>query len=71
MYMCCRRGIGWVMMPNEAVQRFVESGELIELVPNVRVTTPLYWHTRAQSSGILQRLSEVVLKVAGKRLSSE
>lgn len=69
--LCCRRGIGWVMMPNEAVQRFVESGELIELVPNVRVTTPLYWHTRAQSSGILQRLSEVVLKVAGKRLSSE
>ena len=66
--LCCRRGIGWAMMPDESVQELVEKGELVELVPKVKVTTPLYWHTRAQSNGILIRLSEVVSEVAARRL---
>ena len=68
--LCCRRSIGWAMMPNEAVQEFIDSGELVELVPKVRVKTPLYWHTRAQSNSILLRLSDVVSEVAAQRLAA-
>jgi len=61
---CCRLGIGWAMMPREAVAGLIESGELAEVVPNARVRVPLFWHTRSQSSRILQTLSEIVLQVA-------
>lgn len=66
--LCCRRGIGWVMMPNEAVEEHIASGELVEMVPEVTVRIPLFWHTTAQSSGVLLRLSEVVSQVAKQRL---
>lgn len=61
---CCRLGIGWAMMPREAVATLLESGELVEVVTNARVRVPLFWHTRSQSSRILQRLSNIVSKVA-------
>lgn len=64
----CRRGIGWAMMPNEAVASEITNGELVELVPGARVNTPLFWHTRSKSSSVLRRLSEVVLDVAVKEL---
>jgi len=62
--LCCQLGIGWAMMPLESVAGLIESGELVEVVTNARVRVPLFWHTRSQSSRILQRLSEIVLQVA-------
>lgn len=66
---CCSMGIGWAMMPTETVMPLVESGELVEVVPEIRVPTPLFWQSRSQSSSILRRLSEVVLEVALMRLA--
>ena len=66
---CCRRAIGWAMMPFEAVAASIASGDLVELVPGIRVKTPLFWHTRSKSSDALQRLSEVVLRVARQTLN--
>jgi LysR family transcriptional regulator (chromosome initiation inhibitor) len=66
---CSQRGIGWAMMPFESVEPLIAAGDLVEIVPDVRVKIPLFWHSRAQSSGILQRLSDVVLEVAGRRLN--
>jgi LysR family transcriptional regulator (chromosome initiation inhibitor) len=61
---CCRQGVGWAMMPSEAVSAGIAAGELTELRPDVRVKVPLFWHTRSKSSGILQQLSEIVSDVA-------
>lgn len=65
----CRRGIGWAMMPSVTVLPFVESGELVELVPDARVRTPLHWQSRSQSSNILNRLSDFVSDIADKTLA--
>lgn len=64
----CKLGTGWAMMPTVTVEHLVKSGELVELVPNVRVATPLFWHTRLQASATLQRLSEIVMCVAKDKL---
>ncbi len=69
--LCCRLGIGWAMMPLEAVAAFIESGELIKVAPDARVRVPLFWHTRSQSSRIMQGLSEIVLQVSEKSLISQ
>ena len=69
--LCCRRGIGWAMMPSVTVRPLVESGELVEVVPGIRIKTPLFWQSRSQSSRILTRLSEVVSEVAGLWLTSD
>lgn len=65
---CCQRGIGWVMMPFEAVAPGITSGELVEIMPNARLRTPLFWHTRSKSSEVLQRLSSIVRNVAQQKL---
>ena len=65
---CSQRGIGWAMMPIESVSGLIDAGDLVEIVPDVRVRIPLFWHSRSQSSGLLQRLSDVVLDVAKERL---
>ncbi|NNE80629.1 MAG: LysR family transcriptional regulator ArgP [Silicimonas sp.] len=67
--LACRRGIGWAMMPSVTVQPLVESGHLVELVPDVKVRTPLHWQSRSQSSNILNRLSEFVSDIADNTLA--
>ena len=69
--LCCSKGIGWAMMPTETVMPLVNDGKLIEIVPDVRISTPLFWQSRSQSSNILRRLSDVVSDVAATRLKTE
>ena len=66
---CSQRGIGWAMMPGESVLPLIASGDLVELVPDVRVKVPLFWHSRSQSSGVLHHLSDIVMEVSKRRLS--
>lgn len=65
---CCQKGIGWAMMPTMSVERFVAKGELRELIPNRRVSVPLYWQMRNQSSALLQKISRTVEEVAKELL---
>ena len=67
--LACQRGIGWAMMPSVTVQPQVETGELVELVNDVRVRTPLHWQSRSQSSATLSRLSQIVSEVAEQNLT--
>lgn len=67
--LACQRGIGWAMMPSVTVEPMIASGDLVELVPDVRVRTPLHWQSRSQSSATLGRLSEIVSEVAEKSLT--
>jgi len=64
----CKLGIGWAMMPIVSVEHLIESGELIEIVPNTRIATPLFWHTRLQASATLRRLSEIAIDVSKDKL---
>jgi LysR family transcriptional regulator (chromosome initiation inhibitor) len=65
---CCLQSIGWAMMPTLTVGPLVEKGVLVELIPGVRLAMPLYWQCRANASGTLQKLNEVVTGVAGAAL---
>lgn len=65
---CCEQGIGWAMMPTESVQPYVDRGEMVELVPGVRIQTSLFWQSRSQSSSTLGKLSDLVAETAAKRL---
>ncbi len=56
----CVNGAGWGMMPTVTVQPFLDSGELIELVPGKRINISLHWQSSSQSSEILRLLAEVV-----------
>lgn len=65
---CCLRSIGWAMMPTSTVGPMVEAGQLTELIPGVRLAMPLYWQCRANASGTLKALNEVVNDVAASAL---
>lgn len=67
--LACQRGIGWAMMPAVTVQPMIEAGDLVELVSDVRVRTPLHWQSRSQSSATLSRLSQIVTDVASRSLT--
>lgn len=67
--LACQRGIGWAMMPSVTVDPLIETGALLELVPEIRVRTPLHWQSRSQSSATLTRLSQIVSDVAEKCLT--
>lgn len=67
--LCATKGIGWAMMPSDTVLPLVDRGELVELVPDVRVHIPLFWQSRTQSSTIMQQLSEIVADVASENLA--
>lgn len=65
---CCLKAIGWAMMPTLTVGPMTEQGILTEVVPGVRLQVPLFWQCRANSSGALAKLNDVVTKVAGAAL---
>lgn len=61
---CCLNGTGWGLVPGDAGEPYLESGELIELVPDKRIKVSLHWQSSTQSSEILRKLGEVVLEEA-------
>lgn len=59
-----RAGMGWGMQPVQLVQPLLDSGELVELVPDATLDVRLYWqHARAASS-LLEGLTQAVLHAA-------
>lgn len=67
---CCLKSIGWAMMPTITVGPMVDEGKLSELLPGIRLSVPLYWQCRANSSGGLKKLNDVVTGVASNALAS-
>lgn len=65
---CCLKAIGWAMMPTLTVGPMTEQGVLREVVPGVRLRVPLFWQCRANSSGALAKLNDVVTGVAAAAL---
>lgn len=65
---CLLNGTGWGMMPTGTVQPYIDAGELVELVPDRRVHTSLYWQSSARGTEVFRLLSEIVTSEADKRL---
>jgi LysR family transcriptional regulator (chromosome initiation inhibitor) len=65
---CCLKSIGWALMPSITVAPLIKQNKLVEVLPNIRLNIPLYWQCRASASGALEKLNEVVHKVANEAL---
>jgi LysR family transcriptional regulator (chromosome initiation inhibitor) len=65
---CCLQGVGWCLMPTMTVEPLVASGKLVELVDRKRVNVSLHWQSRSQQSDVLKNLTDIVTKVAARRL---
>lgn len=65
---CLLNGSGWGMMPAESVETMMDSGHLIELVPEKRVSLSLYWHSSVQETEVMRMLADIVSEEASERL---
>lgn len=68
---CCLNGTGWGLVTASGGEPYIESGELIELVPGKRIRDSLHWQSSTQSSEILRRLGEVVYEEAKIHLRAD
>ena len=60
----CEASVGWSMQPTVLIQRYLDAGVLVELVPNTDISVDLYWaHARNAQSG-LERLTHCVITAA-------
>ncbi|MBV1775402.1 LysR family transcriptional regulator ArgP [Burkholderiaceae bacterium DAT-1] len=59
-----RHGLGWGMMPEPLAREALQSGELVELLPGMRLDVPLYWHRWRIRSPMLDSLSQIIRQAA-------
>ncbi len=57
------------LVPSIQVERELNEGKLVELFPTKVLKVPLYWHWSGLDSGLLDELTEVVVRQAKMRLS--
>lgn len=65
---CTRNGAAWGLNPRFSVERYLEDGSLVELIPGTSVFVPLYWQSSGPGSEIMRVLSAIVSEVAHKHL---
>ncbi|OWK25724.1 hypothetical protein AJ87_07240 [Rhizobium yanglingense] len=65
------RGMGWSVNPIHTAREHLKSGELIELVPGIKLITPLQWQVRGFAVPALEPLTDSVLKLAKRDLVAE
>lgn len=61
-------GMGWGLVPELQVRQQLESGALVELLPDRPIDVPLYWHHWRNGGQLLTRLTEHLAKNAGRWL---
>jgi len=66
---CCLNGSGWGLMPPMTVNSYLETGELVELVPGSEVSIGLHWQASTRGSEIMRRLTRIVGSVSRKYLT--
>ena len=63
-----RAGLGWGMTPDPMVERDLEAGALVELIPGRPVDVPLYWQYWRLNVRALHRMTEAVREAAAQTL---
>jgi LysR family transcriptional regulator (chromosome initiation inhibitor) len=61
-------GMGWGLHPQALISGHLQSGALIELVPNTPLDVPLYWQQARSASSLLDGLTREVLAAAAAAL---
>jgi LysR family transcriptional regulator, chromosome initiation inhibitor len=57
-------GRGYGIIPAEKAERWLEQGALVDLAPETPLMMPLYWHHWKTESGVVQRVAELVIRMA-------
>ncbi|WP_031479256.1 LysR family transcriptional regulator ArgP [Maridesulfovibrio frigidus] len=52
-----QRGFAYGMIPENQVRKKIDSGKIVELIPEVRVSVPLYWQSWSLDTPLLKELS--------------
>lgn len=61
-------GMGWGMNPTQFAREHLESGRLVELIPNTPLDVPLYWQMNRLAADRLAELTREVTTIASHRL---
>jgi hypothetical protein len=64
----CLAGLGWGMNPLHLVQAHLQSGSLVELVPDRPLDVPLYWQCATLPLPTLEHLGQCVQRAAALSL---
>ncbi len=57
-------GMGWGMQPEALIREHLESGALVELVPDTALDVPLHWQQARAASALLESLTRQVMAAA-------
>jgi len=63
-------GRGYGIIPVENAQPWLERGVLIDLAPATPLMIPLYWHHWKTEAGVVQRVTELVIRMAKDALQT-
>ncbi|WOS65709.1 LysR family transcriptional regulator ArgP [Sinorhizobium fredii] len=61
-------GMGWCMNPTQLAREHLESGRLVELIPDTPLDISLYWQVNRLAADRLAELTRAVTTVAAERL---
>jgi len=64
-------GLGYGLLPTLQLGDLLETGELINLVPDYYIDTPLYWHYWQTESPQLKTLRTFATDIAFKKLEQD
>lgn len=63
-----RDGLGWGLNPRALLERDLEAGTLVELIPNATLDTPLYWQVSRVMAEALAPLTQALRQTARDHL---
>lgn len=64
----CEIGMGWGMHPSVLIERQLQEGALVELIPGKTLDVPLYWAHPRSAQQALERLTQCVMAAARRWL---
>jgi len=61
-------GLGYAMAPGLRIAPLLETGQLVELTPNCKVSVPLYWHHWQMEVPLAQAMTRIITEHAHQTL---
>jgi len=65
-----KHGVAYALIPELQIKQDVESGMLINLLPERKLVTKLYWHSWVLGKGVFKQASELIINYARNYLPS-
>jgi len=62
-----KQGAAYSLIPELQIKSELSSGEVINILPNIKLTQTLYWHRWALVKGVYKQISEAIIKT-GKEI---